>query len=60
MESETYRKIGRGGAGNYYSKQDVEEAARRAAEVRVGNSDLEIETKTLSISKLCAKPILGP
>lgn len=60
MESETYRKIGRGGAGNYYSKQDVEEAARRAAEVRVGNSELEIETKTLSISKLCAKPILGP
>lgn len=32
MESETYRKIGRGGAGNYYSKKDVEEVARRAAE----------------------------
>lgn len=33
MESESYRKIGRGGAGNFYSKQDIEEAARRAAEV---------------------------
>ena len=33
MESEIYRKIGRGGAGNYYSKQDIEDAAQRAAEV---------------------------
>lgn len=30
MESETYRKIGRGGAGNYYSKQDIEKVTRRA------------------------------
>ncbi|MCJ1466121.1 hypothetical protein MMC07_004740 [Pseudocyphellaria aurata] len=40
MESETYRKIGRGGAGNYYSKKDVEEVARRAAE------DLEAQRRT--------------
>lgn len=33
MDSETYRKIGRGGAGNYYSKQDIEDAAKSAAEV---------------------------
>lgn len=33
MDSETYRKIGRGGAGNYYSRDDLEAAARRAAEV---------------------------
>lgn len=33
MESETYRKIGRGGAGNYYSKQDIEKVTRRAEDV---------------------------
>lgn len=31
MEPASYRKVGRGGAGNYYSKQDIQEAARRAA-----------------------------
>ena len=33
MASETYRKIGRGGAGNYYSPQDLDEAANRINEV---------------------------
>ena len=28
-----YRKVGRGGAGNYYSQKDVEDAAKKAAEV---------------------------
>ena len=29
-----YRKVGRGGAGNYYSKQDIEAASKQAAPVR--------------------------
>ncbi|KAL9102493.1 MAG: hypothetical protein Q9163_002358 [Psora crenata] len=28
-----YRKVGRGGAGNYYSPQDVQDVQKRAAEV---------------------------
>lgn len=30
-----YRKVGRGGAGNYYSQKDIEEASKKAAQVRV-------------------------
>lgn len=26
--SEVYKKVGRGGAGNYYSKQDIAEATK--------------------------------
>lgn len=33
MDQEGYKKIGRGGAGNYYSKQDIDDAAKNAAEV---------------------------
>lgn len=33
MDPEIYKKIGRGGAGNYYSKQDIDDAAKRVAEV---------------------------
>ena len=29
----SYRKVGRGGAGNYYSQQDIQDASKRAAEV---------------------------
>ncbi|KAL8737820.1 MAG: hypothetical protein Q9181_001311 [Wetmoreana brouardii] len=32
MESETYHKFGRGGAGNYYSNQDIQEIQKQAAE----------------------------
>lgn len=32
MASEMYRKVGRGGAGNYYSPQDIDEAAKRINE----------------------------
>lgn len=35
MASEPYRKIGRGGAGNYYTPQDIDEAAKRINEVRI-------------------------
>ena len=28
-----YRKVGRGGAGNYYSKKDIDELSKRVAEV---------------------------
>ena len=33
MESETYHKFGRGGAGNYYSKQDIQDVQKQAASV---------------------------
>ena len=29
-----YQKFGRGGAGNFYSQQDVEAVAKRATEVQ--------------------------
>ncbi|KAI4221557.1 MAG: hypothetical protein L6R36_006826 [Xanthoria steineri] len=32
MASDTYRKVGRGGAGNYYSNQDIQQAQKQAAE----------------------------
>ncbi|KAL8998511.1 MAG: hypothetical protein Q9169_002454 [Polycauliona sp. 2 TL-2023] len=32
MASETYRKVGRGGAGNYYNSQDIQQAEKQAAE----------------------------
>lgn len=35
MEAETYKKTGRGGAGNYYSKHDIEEATKQIAEVSI-------------------------
>ncbi|KAL8941915.1 MAG: hypothetical protein Q9211_001610 [Gyalolechia sp. 1 TL-2023] len=31
MASETYHKFGRGGAGNYYSKQDIQEVQKQTA-----------------------------
>jgi hypothetical protein len=37
MESEPYRKVGRGGAGNFYSKKDVEDASKTET------SDLEAQ-----------------
>ncbi|KAL8924775.1 MAG: hypothetical protein Q9208_003865 [Pyrenodesmia sp. 3 TL-2023] len=40
MEPETYQKFGRGGAGNYYSKQDIQEVQKRAA------SDVEAQQPT--------------
>ncbi|KAL8768804.1 MAG: hypothetical protein Q9209_005093 [Squamulea sp. 1 TL-2023] len=32
MASDTYHKVGRGGAGNYYSSQDIEQVQKQAAE----------------------------
>ncbi|KAL8667266.1 MAG: hypothetical protein Q9202_000839 [Teloschistes flavicans] len=32
MESETYQKFGRGGAGNYYSKKDIQQIEQKVAE----------------------------
>ncbi|KAL8854790.1 MAG: hypothetical protein Q9221_000296 [Calogaya cf. arnoldii] len=32
MSSDMYRKVGRGGAGNYYSSQDIQQAQKQAAE----------------------------
>ena len=33
-EMEPYAKVGRGGAGNYYSSQDIQDAAEKLKEVR--------------------------
>jgi hypothetical protein len=33
MASEVFRRVGRGGAGNWYSKKDVEDADKAALEV---------------------------
>ena len=38
MEPESYQKTGRGGAGNFYSKHDIEEASKHTAEVSKGNA----------------------
>ncbi|KAM0334298.1 hypothetical protein ACHAQA_001321 [Verticillium albo-atrum] len=47
--SDVYRKTGRGGAGNYYSKQDVEQAEKaKAAE------DLEAQRTTTNTSTITA------
>ena len=35
MSSGVYRNLGRGGAGNYYSKADLEEAAKRIPQVMI-------------------------
>ncbi|KAL8903761.1 MAG: hypothetical protein Q9207_003721 [Kuettlingeria erythrocarpa] len=35
MESGSYQKFGRGGAGNYYSKQDIQEVQERAAVLKL-------------------------
>ncbi|KAL8656970.1 MAG: hypothetical protein Q9226_002386 [Calogaya cf. arnoldii] len=32
MSSDMYGKVGRGGAGNYYSSQDIQQAQKQAAE----------------------------
>ncbi|KAH0562603.1 hypothetical protein GP486_002709 [Trichoglossum hirsutum] len=40
MSSEVYRNLGRGGAGNYYSKTDLEDVAKRAPQIA---KDLEAQ-----------------
>lgn len=41
MSSEVFRRVGRGGAGNWYSKKDIEDAEKAAA-------DLEAQKKSSS------------
>ncbi|TGO32830.1 hypothetical protein BHYA_0286g00110 [Botrytis hyacinthi] len=43
MSQEAYKKVGRGGAGNFYSKQDVERSN--------GTSDLEAQSSSSSINQ---------
>lgn len=57
MASDTYRKVGRGGAGNYYSNQDIQQAQKQAAEVRPRAPD---KASILRLSKdLEAQPIVA-
>jgi len=44
MASEQYRKVGRGGAGNYYSPQDVEDVAKHID--RVHNIEAALKSQT--------------
>lgn len=39
-----YSKVGRGGAGNFYSQQDVQAVSKRATEVNqcVGRVDMQL------------------
>lgn len=52
METESYKKIGRGGAGNFYSKQDIEEATKDTAEVSKETQNFLEHYYSLSSSKL--------
>ncbi|CZT02057.1 uncharacterized protein RAG0_09386 [Rhynchosporium agropyri] len=50
--SDVYRKVGRGGAGNYYSKQDIEEATKNANDSQT--------LPTTSSSTTAPQPSRGP
>ncbi|KAK6219077.1 hypothetical protein LQW54_002579 [Pestalotiopsis sp. IQ-011] len=41
--SDVYRKVGRGGAGNFYSQNDVEEHMAQASSASGGDGDLEAQ-----------------
>ena len=57
MASDTYRKVGRGGAGNYYSSQDIQQAQKQAAEV---HTQKLIKASILILPKdLEAQPIIS-
>lgn len=57
MASDMYRKVGRGGAGNYYSSQDIQQAQKQAAEVRPRSQN---KTSILSLPKdIEAQPIIA-
>ncbi|KAL8840131.1 MAG: hypothetical protein Q9170_001479 [Blastenia crenularia] len=45
MEPDSYQKFGRGGAGNYYSKQDIQDVQQRVA------SDVEDQPTTTDDSQ---------
>ena len=38
--SEVFRRVGRGGAGNWYSKKDIDDANKVDAEVRTASVSL--------------------
>ncbi|KAI4288290.1 MAG: hypothetical protein L6R35_002451 [Caloplaca aegaea] len=48
MVSETYQKFGRGGAGNYYSQQDIQEIEKQAT------SDVEAQHTNVGDSPITA------
>jgi len=39
--SDVFRRVGRGGAGNWYSKKDIEDANKVEAEVRIASLSLD-------------------
>ena len=46
MEPESYKKTGRGGAGNFYSKHDIEQATKNTAEVSKRKRGMALNTTT--------------
>lgn len=44
-----YRKVGRGGAGNYYSEQDIQDASRRLSEVVLCRFRLATQLQIVSV-----------
>ncbi|KAL8785132.1 MAG: hypothetical protein Q9213_003550 [Squamulea squamosa] len=52
MASDTYHKFGRGGAGNYYSSQDIEQVQKQAAE--------DVEAQSLNAGELGATDTKQP
>ncbi|KAI9869674.1 MAG: hypothetical protein M1830_005227, partial [Pleopsidium flavum] len=59
MASETYHKTGRGGAGNYYSPRDIEEATKRSAEVAI-SIPISISITIPPLPWYSTKPSLTP
>ncbi|KAG4432596.1 hypothetical protein IFR05_011921 [Cadophora sp. M221] len=44
--SEVYRKVGRGGAGNYYSKQDIVDATKNTGDIESQTPSTTTNTST--------------
>lgn len=53
MSSEVFRRVGRGGAGNFYSKQDVQEADKVSKEVGIEIllCDTSVNLKKIAIAR---------
>ncbi|KAK4146963.1 uncharacterized protein C8A04DRAFT_25157 [Dichotomopilus funicola] len=61
MSSEVFRRVGRGGAGNFYSQQDVQEADRVSKEdIEAQTADPLTLTRTTTAGTTSGQPGPGP
>ncbi|KAH6624999.1 hypothetical protein B0J18DRAFT_429897 [Chaetomium sp. MPI-SDFR-AT-0129] len=61
MSSEVFRRVGRGGAGNFYSKQDVQEADKVSKEdIEAQTADPLTLTRTTTTGTASGQPGPGP